>query len=272
MSILNQGNNFRIFGTFPLKGADVREALQSAIDVGYRSIDTAQMYGNEADVGAVVAECGVARDELCIATKVHPDNFAEDRFLPSVEQSIRDLGGDPLDLLLLHWPTVGGDVVPSLRLLQVAYDRGLARNIGISNYNISQMETALSVLEAPVATNQVEFHPLIDQTPLLDAASRLGVQLSAYCSVARGKIFEHAELADIAGAHGKSVAQVAIKWLLQKGICPVTMSTKPEHIRANFDVLDFCLSNVELAQMDDLAKAVHLRITEHITWAPAWDS
>jgi len=272
MSILYTGKNQRIFGTFPLNGGDVRDAVNAAVEVGYRAFDTAQMYGNEADVGAALADCGIARSALCVTTKVHPDRFSEDLFLPSVEQSVRDLGGDPVDLLLLHWPTVGGDIVPSLKRLQAAHDRGLARNVGVSNYTIDQMKTAASVLEIPIATNQVEFHPLIDQAKFLEAASKLGVPLSAYCSIARGKVFDYPELAEIAAAHGKSVPQVSIKWLLQKGVCPITMSTKPKNIQANFDVMDFTLSNVDMKLIDQLASRVHHRLTASVPWAPVWDS
>lgn len=272
MSILFEGVNQRGFGTFPLKGGEARDAIAAAIETGYRAFDTAQMYGNEADVGAALEQSGVPRGKLCITTKVHPDHFTDDRFLPSVERSIRDLGGDPPDLLLLHWPTVGGDVTPSLRLLQAALDRGMAQNIGISNYTIAQMETAAAVLDAPISTNQIEMHPLIDQTRLTSAASRLGIPLSAYCSIARGKVFDFPELAEIGASHCKSAAQVAVRWLLQKGVSPITMSTKPANIRANFDVMDFTLSNVDLARIDLLAACVHHRITASVPWAPDWDS
>ena len=272
MSILYEGVNQRGFGTFPLKGGEARDAIAVAVETGYRAFDTAQMYGNEADVGAALAQSGVPRGELCVTTKVHPDQFADDKFLPSVEQSIRDLGGDPPDLLLLHWPTVGGDVTSSLRLLQTALDSGMARNIGISNYTIAQMETAATVLDAPISTNQIEMHPLINQTRLMSAASRLDIPLSAYCSIARGKIFDYPELAEMGAPHGKSAAQVAVRWLLQKGVSPITMSTKPVNIRANFDVMDFTLSNVELARIDALAARVHHRITASVPWAPKWDS
>lgn len=271
MSLLNIGVNQRIFGTWPLQGKDARQAVEQAIDVGYRSIDTAQMYGNEEEVGAAIAAAGVPRDQLCITTKVHPDNFSEANFLPSVDASIRALGREP-DLLLLHWPALGGDVAPSLKLLQKALDQGLARNIGISNYTIAQMETALSVLEAPITTNQVEMHPLIDQSVLRQAASRFGIPLASYCSVARGKVFDQPELASIGEAHGKSAVQVALRWLLQIGVTPIAMSTKPANMAANFDVMDFTLSNVELARIEALAARVNSRIVASVAWAPDWDS
>ena len=271
MNLLHTGVNQRGFGTWPLTGKTARQAVLDAAEVGYRAFDTAQMYGNEADVGAALGECGVPRSDLCITTKVHPDNFDDARFLPSVEASIAALGGEAPDLLLLHWPTLGGDVVPALKLLQSAFDRGMAKAIGVSNYTIVQMETAVSVLDAPVTANQVEFHPLLDQSKVLAAASRLGVPLSAYCSIARGKIVDHPELARIGEAHGKSAAQVSLRWILQKGVSPISMSTKPGNMRANFDIMDFSLSNVELAEIDALAARVHHRITESVQWAPEWD-
>lgn len=271
MSILYQGINQRIFGTWPLKGDDARNAVEQAIQVGYRSIDTAQMYENEAEVGAAIAASGIPRDQFCITTKVHPDNFTEDSFLPSVEASIKALGTNP-DLLLLHWPAIGGDVVPSLKMLQTAFDQGMSPNIGISNYTISQMETAVSVLEAPISTNQVEMHPLINQSVLLNAASRLGIPMTSYCSVAKGRIFEQPELIEIGQQIGKSVGQVALRWLLQKGVTPVVMSTKLENVTSNFDVMNFTLSNADMARIDALAAKVHDRIVVSVPWAPEWDA
>jgi len=271
MSILYQGVNQRGFGTWPLKGDEARGAVETAIGVGYRAIDTAQMYENEAEVGAAIAGAGLPRDAFCVTTKVHPDNFDEARFLPSVEASIDALGGPP-DLLLLHWPPIGGDVAPGLRLLEAAHDRGMAHNIGVSNYTIAQMKIALEVLDQPVTVNQVELHPLIDQSRLIAAASELGIPLAAYCSIAKGKVFDHPELDEIGAAHGKSAAQVALRWLLQKGVSPITMSTKRKNMEANFDVMDFTLSNVDLARIDALAARIDSRIVTHTPWVPEWDA
>ncbi|MCP3970018.1 MAG: aldo/keto reductase [Rhodobacteraceae bacterium] len=272
MNIYYQNSNQRVFGTFPLTGEVAHDAIQEAVDVGYRAFDTAQMYGNEAETGAALAACGVARGELCITTKVHPDNYAEARFLPSVERSVKDLGGEPTDVLLLHWPAADGDVAPSLRLLQQAFDRGLAKNIGVSNYNIAMLRVARGVLQAPIVTNQVEFHPLLSQNRLLTGAAQLGVPLSSYCSVARGRIFKHPEFAEIGAGYGKSAAQAALRWIVQKGVAVNTMSTKPENIRANFDIMDFTLSSVDMARIEALT-AVGLRIVDSSVapWAPEWD-
>jgi 2,5-diketo-D-gluconate reductase B len=271
MSILYKGVNQRGFGTWPLRGGEARAAIESALDVGYRAIDTAQMYENEAEVGAAVSASGLQRKDVCITTKVHPDNFAEGTFLASVETSVKKLGGPP-DVLLLHWPPAGGDVVPGLRLLQQALDRGLVSSIGISNYTIAMMETASKILDAPIAANQVEMHPLIDQSRLLAAASRLGIPVSSYCSIAKGKVMDQPELAEIGAFHGKTAAQVALRWLLQKGINPIAMSTKRRNQEANFDVMDFVLSNVQMARIDALAARVNARIVTHTPWVPEWDA
>ncbi|MGI9521727.1 MAG: aldo/keto reductase [Hyphomicrobiaceae bacterium] len=271
MNIYYSGVNQRGFGTWPLRGDDAKNAVRAAVEVGYRAFDTAQMYENEAETGAALAESGLPRADLCITTKVKPDNYNQDRFIGSVDQSVRDLGGEPVDVLLLHWPTIGGDVVPSLELLQQAHDQGLARNIGISNFTIAQMRTALSVLDAPIVANQVEYHPLIDQSNLRAAAAGLGIPLTAYCSIARGKIFEYRELAEIGRDYHKSPAQVALRWILQRGIAINTMSTKPENIRANFCVMDFTLSSVHLARIDELSKRVNFRLVDDVPWAPEWD-
>ena len=270
VSILYEGVNQRGFGTWPLKGSVAQEAVETAIDVGYRALDTAQMYENEAEVGAAIAASGVERSELCVTTKVLPDNMESARFLPSVERSIEALRGPP-DVLLLHWPQAG-DVRPSLELLQAAYDQGLVRNVGISNYTIAQMKLAVETLSAPIAANQVELHPLINQSKLMAAASELGIPLSSYCSIAKGKVFDHDELASIGEMYAKSAAQVALRWLLQKGVTPIVMSTKRRNMEANFDVMNFALSNVDMARIDALAARVHHRIVSSVPWAPEWDA
>jgi len=262
----------RIFGTFPLKGEALVAAMRAAADVGYRSFDTAQMYGNEADVGAALQTLGLPRDSLCVTTKVHPDNFPEARFLASVRDSLRSLRLEQVDVLLLHWPPIGGDVVPSLRLLERAAREGLARHVGVSNYTAAMMRIARETVSVPIVTNQVEFHPLLDQRALLQAAAATAIPLSSYCSVARGEVFRHPLFDGIAAGYGKSAAQVVLRWILQKGVPVNTMSTKPANIRANFEVMDFTLSSVDLARIDAL-NAVGYRIVDRrlAPWAPAWD-
>ncbi|MDX3930123.1 MAG: aldo/keto reductase [Shinella sp.] len=272
MNIYFQKSFQRGFGTFPLKDDDLRNAIQAAVDAGYRAFDTAQMYGNEAETGAALAACGVARKELCITTKVHPDNYTQERFLPSVEASLKALEIDRVDVLLLHWPPADGNVAPSLRLLQSAKDRGLADAVGVSNYTARMMREARSVIDVPLVTNQVEFHPLLNQQTLLAAATETGIPLSSYASVARGEVFKHSLFADVGEGYGKSAAQVVLRWILQKGVPLNTMSTKPENIRTNFEIMDFTLSSIDMDRIDALT-ATDYRIVKKglLPWVPEWD-
>jgi len=272
MNILFTNGNERSFGTFPLKGAELRDAIHAAAKAGYRSFDTAQMYGNESDVGAALASLDLPRESLCVITKVHPDNFPEERFFASVRDSLRKLQVQYVDVLLLHWPPISADVVSSLRLLERAAKDGLARNIGVSNYTSGMMRLARETVSLPLVTNQVEFHPLLDQRALLQAAAETGIPLSSYCSLARGAVFKHALFAEIGARYGKSTGQVALRWILQKGVPVTTMSTKPDNIRANFEVMDFTLSCVDMARIEALNQ-IGYRIVDRnvVPWAPTWD-
>jgi 2,5-diketo-D-gluconate reductase B len=262
----------RSFGTFPLKGQELHDAVQAAAEIGYRAFDTAQMYGNEAETGAAIKATGLPRDELCITTKVDIANFDEDKFLPSVEESLRKLQIDQVDVLLLHWPTPGGDIKLSLELLQQAHDRGLTRHIGVSNYTAQMMRDARAIVDAPLVTNQVEFHPLLNQDTLLAAATETGIPLASYCSVARGEVFKHPIFAEIGTAYGKSAAQVVLRWILQKGVSINTMSTKPANIQANFDVMDFTLSSIDMDRIGEMTK-IGYRIVgkDLVPYAPDFD-
>lgn len=272
MNLFFQNTNQRSFGTYPLTGRELRNAIETAVEVGYRAFDTAQMYGNEAEVGGALVATGIARNDLCVATKVHPDNFDTDRFMASVEQSLTDLQLDHVDALLLHWPPVGGEIAPSLELLQHAYERGLTRNIGVSNYTIQMMRDATAIVDAPIITNQVEFHPLLDQTKLLAGANEVGIPLSSYSSVARGEVFKYPEFGEIGEAYGKTAGQVVLRWILQMGVSVNTMSTNPENIRRNFDIMDFTLSSIDMARIGALAHNNLRIVTEDLVpWAPQWD-
>ena len=176
---LEQGYE-RSFGTFPLKGKQLHAALNMAIDIGYRSIDTAQMYGNEQDIGDSLSGLGISRDDLFITTKVHPDHYTDKLFIPSVEKSLIDLRMDHVNVLLLHWPPIGEQIENSLKLLEQAYNQKLALNIGVSNYTAGMMRVAKKIVNAPLVTNQVEFHPLLNQDALLAAAYETNIPLSSY--------------------------------------------------------------------------------------------
>jgi 2,5-diketo-D-gluconate reductase B len=272
MNIYFRHGHERAFGTYPLQGDTLRAAIETAVAVGYRAFDTAQMYGNEADTGAALAASGLSRADYCLTTKVHPDNFTEARFLPSVEASLKALQVEAVDVLLLHWPPVGGDIGPSLRLLEGAHRRGLARSIGVSNYTARMMRDARSIVDAPIVANQVEFHPLLDQSVLLAAASETGIPLASFSSVARGEVFKYPLFTEIGAGYGKTAAQVVLRWILQKGVPINTMSTKPENIRANFEIMDFTLSSIDMARIEALTRTGFRVVGAGLVpWAPDWD-
>ena len=272
MSIYFEKTYQRSFGTFPLKGQALQDAVMTAAEFGYRAFDTAQMYDNEAETGEALKATGLAREDLCITTKVNVTNFTEVAFLPSVEESLKKLQIDQADVLLLHWPTPGFDIKLSLQLLQQAYDKGLAANIGVSNYTAQMMRDAKAIVDAPLVTNQVEFHPLLNQDTLLAAATETGIPLSSYCSVARGEVFKHEIFGQIGEAYDKSAAQVVLRWILQKGVSINTMSTKPANIAANFDLMDFTLSSVDMDRIEEMTK-IGYRIVgkDLVPYAPDFD-
>lgn len=260
------------FGTALLQGDALLRAMESAIQIGYRAFDAAPMYANQETVGEAIAGSRLPRDEFFVTTKVHFDCFGGTTFFHSIEQSLRDLRVDYVDLLLLHWPPEDGDVAPSLKLLEQALARGLTRHIGVSNYTIKMLETAELVIDAPIATNQVEFHPLLDQRKLLRCANRLGIKLSAYCPLARGRVFAEPSLRRIGERHEKSAGQVALRWILQKGLTVNSLSSNPEHIRSNFDVMDFELSESEMLEIESLNRANYRIVNRtRIPFAPEFD-
>lgn len=272
MNLYFQKNHARSFGTYPLKGEVLEDALKCAINVGYRAIDSAQMYGNEADTGSALQSIGCPRSDLCITTKVHPDNYQEEKFIPSVKESLSKLQLDYVDALLLHWPPIGDSITQSLQLLEEAAKQGLTKHIGVSNYTAQMMREAVKVVATPLITNQVEFHPLLDQSILLQAAKETGIPLSSYCSVARGEVFKYPMFTEIGKTYGKSAAQVVLRWILQHGVPVNTMSTKTQNIRANYDVMDFTLSSYDMSKIDHLNK-IGYRIVDasKVPWAPKWD-
>ena len=272
MNIYFQKTHQRSFGTFPLRGDDCTDAILLAAEVGYRAFDTAQMYGNEAETGAALVQTGIAREDLCITTKVENDNFEESRFLSSVEASLKALQTDYVDVLLLHWPPADFQIDAPLKLLEAAHTRGLTRNIGVSNYTAEMMRDAVKIVEAPIVTNQVEFHPLLNQDILLAAATETGIPLSSYSSVARGEVFKYPEFKEIGAPYGKSAAQVVLRWILQKGVSINTMSTKRANLAANFDVMDFTLSSVDMARIDALTHTNYRIVSKDLVpWAPDFD-
>jgi len=262
----------RAFGTFPLKGDELATALITALDVGYRAIDTAQMYGNEKVIGTVLSASRIKREDMLITSKVPVNQFDKANFIPSVKQSLDDLQLEQLDVLLLHWPPGDGNIEPSVELLQEAKSQGLTQHIGVSNYTSKMLDQLVKFSDDTFVCNQIEFHPLLDQSIMLDASNRTGIPLSSYCSVARGKALQNPVIIEIAEQYARTAGQVVLKWILQQGVSVNAMSTNPENIRGNFNLLDFSLSNVDMARIDQLGQEQY-RIVDKalVPWAPEWD-
>ncbi len=259
------------FGTWQLSGDVARSMVETALEIGYRHIDTAQMYGNEAEVGAAIRESGVPREEIFLTTKVWPDKFRKGVFQRSVEESLRRLGLPSVDLLLLHWPNAEVPLSETMGALDEVRERGWAKHVGISNFTTRLIDEALACARSPLVTDQVEYHPFLSQAAVLEKLRGNGMALTAYCPLARGKIFGNPTLEGIAKRHDKSVGQVALRWLVQQpGVIAIPRSSKPEHARANWAIFDFALSDEEMNEIAALG-APGGRVVDVAGVAPAWD-
>lgn len=258
------------FGTSQL--GDCAGLVATALKLGYRHIDTAWKYGSEKGVGEGIRAAGVPRKDIFLVTKVSHEYLRADAFARSVEESLKNLQVDYVDLLHVHWPSM--DKVPlkeTMGALAKAKRDGLARHIGVANFNIALLEEALAACPEPLATLQAEYHPYLDQSKVLDYCRRKGLIFTAYCPLARGRLFKDPELAAIAQAHGKTVAQVALRWIVQQGaIAPIPRSSNPERIAQNLDIFGFELSGKEMRRIHALARADG-RIANPAGRAPVWD-
>ncbi|SIP95546.1 Aldo/keto reductase [Rhizobium sp. RU35A] len=260
------------FGTFRMPGDEIRSVLPKAIDLGFRHIDTAQIYGNEAEVGQVIAASGVPRHEIFLTTKVWVDKFAARDFSASVDESLRKLKTDHVDLLLLHWPQSDVPLAERMDSLNAVKTAGKVKHIGISNFNIAMMNEAASLSDAPIATNQVEYHPYLDQSKLLEAARARGISLTAYYLMADGRVPKDPLLQDIAARHGKTAAQVVLRWAVQQdGVIALSKTATESRLKENFDVFDFALSADEMQAIHALAKPDGRIVNPGHLRPPHWD-
>lgn len=259
-------------GTFRLKGQTVIDSVRNALDVGYRAIDTAQIYENEAEVGQAIAESGVARDELFITTKIWIANFHHDALLDSLRESLRKLRTDHVELTLIHWPSPK-DAVPMaeyLGALAEAKSQGLTRQIGISNFTVAQTRQAIEILGAgAIATKQIEVHPYLQNRALIAFLKDQGIHVTAYMSLAYGEVLKDPVIQAIAERHQATPAQVALAWALQQGFAVIPSSTKRDNLAGNLLAADLRLSNEDMAQIATLDRGHRLANPEAI--APAWD-
>lgn len=257
------------FGTWQLRGRECVEGIQVALDTGYTHIDTAQAYENEEQVGEGLDKSGVGREEIFLTTKVWMDNLAAGDLKNSVEGSLRKLRTEYVDLLLIHWPGQSVPVGESLGAMADLKEAGKVRNVGVSNFTTELLEEAQGVGEVPIFCNQVEYHVYLSQDPVLEWCRENGTLVVAYSPLARAKVFEDPDLPKIGERHGKNAGQVALRWLLQqKGVGAIPKSGNPDHIRSNFDIFDFELSEEEMAQISGLACGGRLIDPG---FAPDWD-
>lgn len=256
-------------GTWPMRGSACQETVETALALGYRHVDTAQMYENEAEVGAGIRASGLPRDAVFLTTKVLPELTSAAKMPKSVEESLRKLKVDSVDLLLAHWPYPSIPVRETVETLSELKRRGLARNIGVSNYTVKLHDEAVAASPEPLIVNQIEYHPFVDQTKVLDAVRRHGMAVTAYSPVARGRVIGNPVIEKIAAAHGKSATQVSLRWLVQQDVIVIPKSTHPERLKANLDIFDFVLSDREMAEIDALGGNSH--IVNAPDRVPQWD-
>jgi 2,5-diketo-D-gluconate reductase A len=259
------------FGTWQLENGTAAPLVEKALEVGYRHIDTAQIYGNEQDVGAAIKISGIKRDELFVTTKIWIDNFADGDLQRSAEISLEKLGLDHVDLLLLHWPKPSPPMAQTLAALNEVRAKGWTRAIGVSNYPSAQLEEATRLSDAPIATDQVEYHPYLSLKTLKAKADALGVSITAWSPLAQGKVAQEPLLIDIGRAHGKTPGQVTLRWIIQQGIIAIPRTSNPKRIEENFDILDFELSEKEMAEIHGLARPDG-RIGDWIDKTYRWDA
>ena len=254
-------------GTWLLRGDACVDAVTHALDLGYRHIDTAQSYENEAAVGQALRQSGLDREQLFLTTKIGLDNLRPKDARRTSEDSLRRLQTEYVDLLLIHWPSEEVEPERTLDVMMKLQDEGKTRLIGVSNFPPSWLERAAQ--HAPVVCNQVEYHPFLSQAENLALAEKYDLLITAYSPIARGRVFDDATLQAIGAAHGKNPAQVALRWLVQQGrVAAIPKAASAEHRASNFAIFDFTLSDDEMAQISNLARDERLVDPD---WAPAWE-
>ncbi|MFJ2986400.1 2,5-didehydrogluconate reductase DkgB [Collimonas sp. NPDC087041] len=259
-------------GTFRLQGQVVIDSVRNGIEVGYRHIDTAQIYGNEAEVGQAMADSGVARDELFVTTKIWIDNLAHDKLLPSLKESLHKLRLEQLDLTLIHWPSPNDAVAVEeyMAALAEAKAAGLTKAIGVSNFTNAHLQRAIATVgAAEIATQQVEIHPFLQNRKVVEFARNLGIHITAYMPLAYGKVMQEPVLARIAERHRVNPAQVALAWSLQQGFAVIPSSTKRANLESNLDVRGIVLTAQDMAEIATLERNERLANPEGL--APHWD-
>jgi len=242
------------FGTSPMTGGLAPDTVVAALHAGYRHIDTAWKYGTERAVGEAMRASGVPRGDIFLTTKVSHEYLRADAFARSVDESRAALKVDYVDLLLVHWPNPEIPLSETMPALAKAKQRGLARHIGVANFNIALLDQAIKLCPEPLVALQAEYHPYLDQSKLIAAVRQRGLVFVAYCPLGRGRLFSDPVLADIAKTRGKSIAQIALRWLMQQNVAAIPRSSNPARIADNFKVFDFTLSDDEMKRISALKR------------------
>lgn len=257
------------FGTYQLTGDTCSTAVKTALDIGYRHIDTAQIYENEAEVGKGIKDSGVNREAIFLTTKIWTSNLKKADVKSSFEESLKKLQTDHVDLLLIHWPNPEIELSETLEALKDLKSDGKVKNIGVSNFPVSLMKQAVEELNSEIACNQVEYHLLLKQTPVLEYARAHDMVLTAYSPLAQGELKNHDTLKNIGLKHKKTASQIALRWLIdQANVAAIPKASSEAHIRANFEIFDFHLDEEDKAWLEVLTG--NRRIVNP-DFAPQWD-
>ena len=258
-------------GTWDVRGRNCVSQVAQALKLGYRHVDTAQAYENEAEVGEGIRKSGVKRDAIFLTTKVWHTNFRADALERSVEESLAKLKLPHIDLLLLHWPNPSVQLKETIGALCKMKARGLARHIGVSNFTVKLLDEAVRLSSEPIVNNQIELHPYLDASKVIAACKRHGISVTAYCPLARGRVHGDIVLEKIGKArkHAKSAVQVALRYLVQQGIIVVPRTNNPERLKENAAIFDFELSKAEMDEIRALASPKGRVVS--VSWAPDWD-
>ncbi len=260
------------YGTFRASGEECARGVAEALHVGYRAVDTAAGYRNEDKVGEGIRASGVRREDIFITTKVAPEDAEEGAFKASVERSLKLLGVDQVDLLLIHWPSKTVPIADTIATLNACRDAGWTRHIGVSNFTVKLLAEAWAATRAPLITNQCEFHPYLNQDTLMAACREYGMIFSAYSPIGRGAVLADPVISRIARVRGVTPAQVALRWAIQhETMVAIAKSVTPERIRSNFDLFTFTLNDSEMEEITALSRTHKLRLANQPAIAPDWD-
>jgi 2,5-diketo-D-gluconate reductase B len=256
-------------GTWELRGRVCARLVEQAIRLGYRHIDTAQVYENEREVGEGLRASRVRREDMFVTTKIWTTHFAPNDLERSTKESLTKLRLFEVDLLLLHWPNPQVPLPETLGALAHVKKLGLAKHIGVSNFTVALVDEAVAACPEPLACDQVEYHPYLDQTKVMEASARHGMAVVAYSPLARGRIRGDQTLTAIGQAHGKTAAQVCLRWLVQQNVAAIPRTSKIERLSENIEIFDFVLSDDEMRQISAMGSAKG-RLTDY-AFAPKWD-